>query len=114
MTTTFSVSAPGHAVEREFDAIDAAAVGAYVEAHPDLFPLLVDARAALPDFFAPGTRFTLEVVDDPDGGTNAELVGWIFTDVPRPEAWDRLYRFRREWVRQAAVHDTGVLFFTLA
>lgn len=69
----------------------------FVEAHPELNTLLLEAASALDRYFGPGQRATLEIILDPETENAPELVAHVKTSLSVPEALDRLDQFDQEW-----------------
>ncbi len=74
------------------------AVEAFIEEHPSLVRLLVEASSAIRRNFGQGQRIILEIVRDPEAEDVQELVAYIDTPLSVPEAMERLNRVDQDWV----------------
>jgi hypothetical protein len=104
-----AVSTPLDAFEMLFEIEDLPAVRHYLDRHPALSPLLVEARQTIPRCFPDPTRVRLELLPDRDDENHVDLFAIIQTTLPGDEALRRLDRFDEEWWLPAAVRAQGLL-----
>jgi hypothetical protein len=83
-------------------------VSAFLEAHPCLVPLLLEAYDEIAQHFGPSPVF-LEVVTDPEATDDRQLVAFIRTDLEPTEALARLDRFDKSWWLEASPRSRGKL-----
>ena len=81
----------------------------FLEAHPFLVPLLVEAHSKIGDYFGSNPEVALEVVTDPEAIDDHELFAFIRTSLPADEAHDRLDRLGEEWWLDAMERAQGKL-----
>lgn len=86
-------------------------VSRFLQAHPHLVPLLVEAHSQIEIHFGPSREVTLEVVADPEVHELVELFGYITLSLTPEEAGERLQRFDREWFLSQAHRAKGLLNF---
>ncbi len=72
-------------------------VSSFLQAHPFLFPLLVEAHGKIAEYFEPSTKPILEVIADPESEDSQELFVLILTHDTPEEALSRLDRLDQEW-----------------
>ena len=88
-------------------------VRSFLARHPELFPVLLDARSWLGNYF-PGAQATLEVVRDYDAQTDrTQLVAFIASGLEPDEAVSRLARFFEAWWMRSPAHNLRLLTFAL-
>jgi len=91
--------------------LDAAgAAAAFLDAHPGLTPLLLEAYPVLVQHFPQG-RMSLRVTHDPEGWDWSELVASINPGCEPPEALQRYEAFKQEWWFDNNKSDPGDFFF---
>lgn len=73
------------------------AVESFMDKHPSLHDLLVEARAEITTHFGPGTPVRLDVAVDPEGVDDPELVARVLTKLPVNLAMERLAAFDQAW-----------------
>jgi len=86
-------------------------VSRFLEKHPFLVPVLVEAYSKFGNCFGPYPRVSLEVVKDPEVQGLVELFGYIVTRLTPEEAGKRLQRFDRDWFLDQLPHVKGLLNF---
>lgn len=83
-------------------------VEAYLDRHPNLVDLLVEAAARIPEFIPPDAPIVLEVVWDPE---EEDEEGELFAMIPTHRSWEeirpRMNRLRRDWLIAAARNAAG-------
>ena len=77
--------------------VNAAAVGRFLHAYPQLIEVLLEAYVYLQKYFGPDPQVTLEVVSDPEVEGVEELFTYILTSLPVNEALARLDKLDEEW-----------------
>ena len=77
--------------------VNAAAVGRFLHAYPQLIEVLLEAHVYLQKYFGPDPQVTLEVVSDPEVEGVEELFAYILTSLPVNEALARLDKLDEEW-----------------
>ena len=91
--------------------LDAAgAAAAFLDAHPFLTPLLLEAYPVLVQHFPQGDLF-LRVSRDPEDPTWYELVAAINPGCEPAEALRRWDRFKQDWWLANMDRDQGLFFF---
>lgn len=83
----------------------------FVQAHPFLLPLLLEAHSKIAQYFGPSPEVILEVVSDPEVQGLVELFGYIVTPLTPEEAGKRLQQFDREWFLLQVHRAKGLLNF---
>jgi len=86
-------------------------VSRFLEAHPLLAPLLVEAHGRIGDYFGLQPQVVLEVVSDPEVHGLVEMFGYIITALTPEEAGNRLRQFDREWFLLQVHRTKGLLNF---
>ena len=84
-------------------------VSQFVDTHPFLVSLLVEAHGKIAQHFGPSPEVILEVVTDPEASGDRELVAFIRTNLPPEEALDQLERFDEDWWLEASHNAQGNL-----
>ena len=97
----------------EFEVADTEAVEAYLDKHPSLYDLVMEARREIANRFSPETSVRLDVEDDPEGVEPPELVARIRTDLPAQTARERLAEFDRSWWLENVPRAKGELTIDL-
>jgi len=91
--------------------LDAAgAAAAFLDAHPGLTPLLLEAYPVLVQHFPQG-RMSLRVSHDPEGWDGSELVASINPGCEPTEALERLEQFDQALQSDSPDQAQGILFF---
>ncbi len=72
-------------------------VSTFLQAHPFLLPLLVEAHEKIAEYFEPSTKPILEVITDPESEDGRELFVLVPTHDTPEEALSRLERLDQEW-----------------
>ncbi len=80
----------------------------FIESHPFLLPLLLEAYNEIGNHF-PRSQVFLEVATDPEAIVEDQLVLFVATDLPPDEAVDTLERFDRDWWLNALDQAQGKL-----
>jgi hypothetical protein len=86
-------------------------VSQFLNTHPFLIPLLVEAHDRIGDYFGPQPQVVLEVVTDPEVDGLVEMFGYIVTPLTPEEAGKRLRQFDREWFLLQVPRAKGLLNF---
>ena len=76
---------------------NASAVRQFLEAHPNLIELLLEAYRYLQKHFGSIPQIVLELVTYPDETAYDELVAWIQSEDRVPEGLEKLEKFEDEW-----------------
>lgn len=84
-------------------------VSEFLDTHPLLVPLLVEAYSRIGDYFGPQPQVILEVVTDPEAMDDRQLVAFIRTDLHPAEALARLDRLDKDWWFEASHRSLGKL-----
>ncbi|HEX8220512.1 MAG TPA: hypothetical protein VF914_15055 [Chloroflexia bacterium] len=94
--------------------VDEERVSQFLEEHPFLLPLVVEARAQLNKSF-PDAQVSLEVSSDPESDEGDEnLVLSVQTDPKRDDALERLRQFDKSWWLGKIREAQGMLAITLS
>lgn len=88
-----------------------AEVSWFIERHPFLVPVLLEAYSEIKNYFGLYSQVFLEVVSDPEVQGLVELFGYIVTRLTPEEAGKRLHRFDRDWFLNQLPHVKGLLNF---
>jgi hypothetical protein len=72
-------------------------VSGFLQAHPFLVPLLLEAHGKIAKYFGPSPEVVLEVIIDPEAEDDRELFALVRVDLSPDEAVRRLERFDQEW-----------------
>jgi len=83
----------------------------FLQAHPFLAPLLMEARGKIAQYFGPFPEVVLEVVTDLEAQGLVKMFGYIVTSLSPEEAGKRLRRFDREWFLSQLPRIGGLLNF---
>jgi len=81
----------------------------FLEAHPFLVPLLVEAHDKIGEYFGPQPEVVLEIVTDPEVDDDRELFAFIQTGLSPEQALDKLERLDDDWWLDAADRSEGKL-----
>lgn len=90
-------SARWHVLEEMYSFRHATVVRRFLQIHPHLVKLLIDAYPYLLELFGPDPEVALEVVSDPEVEDWDQLFAYICTPLPVNEALARLHRLDEEW-----------------
>lgn len=97
-------------IEQSYALNDPPRVRAYLDEHPSLIPLLLEARPEVDLRFGSDTPVTLDIVHDPEDNTEC-LYAVIETRLDVDEALNRLDQFNDYWwQRSAASVDLPPIF----
>lgn len=99
-------------LEQVYNTRDPAAVFAFLEGHPFLVSLLIEAHAQVSRFFPSFVGF-LEVHTDPDDTLDKQLVFFIATNLSAEDAFSRLDQLDEYWWLDATEHAQGKLCIML-
>lgn len=69
----------------------------FLDVHPFLVPLLLEAYAKIGRYFEPYHEVFLEVISDPEATNDRQLFAFIGTRLSPDQALDSLERFDEEW-----------------
>jgi len=86
-------------------------VSLFLESHPFLVPLLLEAYSEIKSYFGLYPQVFLEVVSDPEVQGLVELFGYIVTRLTPEEAGKRLQGFDRTWFLNQLPRVKGLLNF---
>ncbi len=81
----------------------------FLDAHPFLVPLLMEAHGKIEKHFGPFPDVVLEVVTDPEAENDRELFALVQTDLSPDEALHRLDRLDQEWWLEASLQARCLL-----
>jgi len=84
-------------------------VSQFLDTHPFLVPLLVEAYDKIAQYFGLSPEVILEVVTDPEAENDRELFALIRTNLPPDEALVRLDRLDKGWWLEASHRSQGNL-----
>lgn len=82
---------------RSYEFRDPDAIVAFLHAHPEVIPPLVEAVEVVPRYFGTDTPLALEVERDREAVDHIELFALIQTDLDVDPALASLHRFNYEW-----------------
>lgn len=99
-------------VRRGYDIRDYPAVSTFIQQHPYLVPLLLEARYQIDLYFSSWVPVLLEVVTDPEEGDRA-LFARIQTNLAPDSALRRLTMFWEGWWLDALPQAHGALHFDI-
>lgn len=85
----------------------------FLQTHPHLVELLLEAVPYLQRHFGPSPRVDLEVIRDPEIGPAGELIAHILTSLSVDQAQARLDRLDDEWLLDQLDRVGGLLNFDL-
>lgn len=86
-------------------------VSRFLQRHPFLVPVLLEAYSEIENHFGLYSQVFLELVSDPEVQGLVELFGYIVTRLAPEEAGKRLQRFDRDWFLNQLPHVKGLLNF---
>lgn len=92
---------------------DGEEVAAYLERHPWIASVLLDALDRIPEFFGDEAPVALEVFWDPEDAGHEALYALIQTGLPPDEALRQLKRFDEGWWLSALDRVRGDLTISL-
>lgn len=99
-----------HFIEHE-SYMEQGSVSAFLDRHPDIANILLDAVPAIEKVFGAGTGLTLQVLVDQDGENDTSLFARIRTSKPVREAIALKKQFYREWwMKQAQALEAPLNF----
>lgn len=85
----------------------------FIEEHPSLAPLLLEAYGKIADLFGPYPHIFLEIITDPEAAESRQLVAFISTILPPNSALDRLMQLDEDWWLEVLEGADGNLCITL-
>lgn len=117
MATTSLRDSPGigqdlaEALPNNSEGRDPDLLAGFLDAHPQITPLLHEAAVAVRDHFGDDARIAIEVYHDPEAATHAELYALIQTPLAlsSDEALRRLDAFDEGWWLDAMPRAGGLL-----
>jgi hypothetical protein len=83
-------------LQRHYRIADEYQVFAFLRQHSQLIPVLQEGRAVVSLFFGEKTPVLLKLLRDPEVGSDA-LIAWVLTDLPAPEAVERIAELDDTW-----------------
>lgn len=86
-------------------------VARFIERHPFLVPVLLEAYSNIENYFGLYPQVFLEVVSDPEVQGLVELFGYIATRLTPEEVGKQLQRFDQDWFLNQLPHVKGLLNF---
>jgi hypothetical protein len=92
---------------------DAETVLSFLNQHPPLMPLLIEAYEQVEAHFGARQRVTLEWVADPEIAGFDELFAYIVTTLPASEAYEKFIQFRDDWFLERVDQADYLLNFSL-
>ena len=98
-------------LERLYTFRNGVEVSRFIESHPFLVPILLEAYSKIESCFGLYPQVRLEVVNDPEVQGLVELFGYIVTKLTPEEAGKRLRRFDQGWFLNQLPHVKGLLNF---
>jgi hypothetical protein len=98
-------------LERLYTFRNGVEVSRFIERHPFLVPVLVEAYSKIENYFGFYPQIFLEVVNDPEVQGLVELFGYIVTRLSPEEAGKRLRRFDQDWFLNQLPQVKGLLNF---
>lgn len=98
-------------VNQRYALREAAEVHGFLQTHPSLIPLLVEAHGKVAEYFRPSPGVILEIVTDPEVAGLEKMFGYIVTPLAPEEAGKRLQQFDREWFLLQIPRAKGLLNF---
>lgn len=90
-------SARLHVLEKMYSFRDAMAVQRFLQMHPHVVRVLLDAYPYLLKHFGPDPQVVLEVISDREAESWDQLFAYVCTPLPVNEALARLDRLDQEW-----------------
>ena len=84
-------------LEKVYSFRNAEAVRRFLQTHPHLIEVILEAYPYLVKYFGPNPQVMLEVVGDPEAEGLEELFAYILTSLPVDEALARLDKLDQEW-----------------
>ncbi len=84
-------------IAKSYEVEDTEAVESYLDKHPSLYDLVIEARQEITTHFDSGTPVLLDVAVDPEGINDPELVLRVQTKLPVNLAMERLAAFDQAW-----------------
>ena len=84
-------------IAKSYEVEDTEAVESYLDKHPSLYDLVIEARQEITTHFDSGTSVLLDVAVDPEGIDDPELVLRVQTKLPVNLAMERLAAFDQAW-----------------
>jgi hypothetical protein len=112
-STVFALEMALRQIESWYTVKEPRAVRKFIQKHPLLVDLLIEAYTPLTDFFGPDPQVSLSVVSDPEEAGLDELVGSIQTPLSPDEALERLDAFDEYWFLDQLNRTNGRLNFNL-
>jgi hypothetical protein len=94
---TYEVGQMAQVIELPYKFRDRLEVEQFLQEHGFLLPLLVDAYPVIEKHFGPHPDVVLEVVTDPEGPDESDLVAFIRTSLSPDQVLDKLNRLDEEW-----------------
>jgi hypothetical protein len=88
-------------------------VRAYLDAHPEVVAIIVEARRKLPHFFGEAPAMTLDVLKDPEDPDAESLFALIQTSLEPDRALPLLDEFNERWWRAASTAIEADIHFGL-
>jgi len=98
-------------LERLYTFRNGVEVSWFIERHPFLIPVLLEAYSNIKNYFGLYPQVFLEVVNDLEVQGLVELFGYIVTRLSPEEAGKRLQRFDQGWFLNQLPHVKGLLNF---
>jgi len=86
-------------------------VSRFIERHPFLVPVLVEAYSKIENYFGFYPQIFLEVVNDPEVQGLVEVFGYIVTKLTPEEAGKQLQRFDQDWFLNQLPRVKGIVNF---
>lgn len=103
---------PIEAVEQLYEVVDKDLVRGFLEVHPHLASLLLEARAYARKAFNDAPPCQLELIGDPESG-DVVLEAKILTSMPIKDALEGLSRFDNAYWLDNQSRAKGQLFYTI-
>jgi len=100
-------------IKRSYGFREKAETARFLQIHPALIDLLLEASPYVERYFGPNPQVVLEVVRDPEVTGSEELFANICTSLPVEEALERLDQFDEKWFLAQLERTAGRFNFNL-
>lgn len=94
-------------LERLYQMPNPGEVGAFLNEHPSLEAILLEAHPAIRACFGADPAVSLRLVRDPEAPGDRQLVAFVQSDLEPHEALDRLDQFDERWGLEATLRSSG-------
>lgn len=107
-----SLKHPKQALEDHFSLREGAELRQFIEANPFLLDLLLESQSNISNYF-PKSELALQVITNPEGVDDRQLVLFIITNLSPEDALAKLQQFDDAWWVDALDRAQGKLCITL-